>query len=306
MSIPQEKGGYPTVKNEYDCCNLCSRKCSVNRTAGEIGYCGMTSVPYVCRAALHYWEEPIISGNRGSGTIFFAGCSLGCIYCQNSKISRGRGGREASPDALSDMMLSLKDEGAHNINLVTPTHFTPSIIQALRIAKGRGLDIPVVYNTGSYDTTENLKSLEGLIDIYLPDLKYYRSATAKRLSFAEDYVTSARAAIGEMVRQTGAPVISDEGIMLRGTVVRVLLLPGHLAEAKLSVKYLYTTYGDGIYISLMSQYTPRNNCPPPLDRTVTRAEYGELVEYASGLGITNAFIQDMSSIGESYIPDFEK
>jgi putative pyruvate formate lyase activating enzyme len=251
------------------------------------------------------WEEPIISGTRGSGTVFFTGCSLGCIYCQNSKISTGQGGRPVTEEELASIMLELERDGAHNINLVTPTHFTPSIISAVKIARDKGLSVPIVYNTGTYDTVENIKSLEGTVQIYLPDLKYYRPETAKKLSFASDYVAVARDCICEMVRQTGAPKLSASGLLESGTVVRVLLLPGHLAEAKLSVKYLYSTYGDSIYISLMSQYTPKNNCPAPLDRRVTQAEYGELVDYAARLGVTNAFTQELSSALESFIPDFE-
>ena len=293
------------MNTEYDSCTLCHRKCSVNRNKGETGFCKMTSSLKVSRASLHMWEEPIISGTRGSGTIFFTGCSLGCVYCQNSKISAGQGGHEVTEEELSSMMLSLERDGAHNINLVTPTHFTPGIICAVRIAREKGLSVPIVYNTGSYDTVENIKSLDGTVQIYLPDLKYYRSETAKALSYASDYVTSARECIREMVRQTGEPKISSAGLLERGTVVRVLLLPSHVAEAKLSVKYLYSTYGDSIYISLMSQYTPKNNCPSPLDRRVTRAEYYELVDYAEKLGVTNAFTQELTSAEESFIPDFE-
>lgn len=293
------------MHEEYRKCMLCQRKCGVDREIGELGFCGMTKDTVIARAALHKWEEPSISGSKGSGTIFFVGCSLGCTYCQNSKISRGQGGWTVTDGELADTMLDLEKQGAHNVNLVTPTHFTPSIRSAIRIAKEKGLTVPVVYNTGSYDTVENLKSLKGLVDIYLPDLKYYLPKTAKAYSLAEDYVTAARSAIEEMFSQTGRLIIGDDGIMRRGTVVRVLLLPGHLAEAKLSVKYLYSTYGDNVYLSLMSQYTPKASLPSPLNRRVTSSEYLELVDYAVKLGVKNAYIQESESASESFIPEFK-
>lgn len=290
----------------YNNCRFCARECAVNRTVGELGFCRSTDKLRVARAALHFWEEPPISGENGSGTIFFSGCSLGCIYCQNREISRGGCGREISVLRLAEIMLELRSKGAHNVNLVTPTHFLPSIKEALVIAKEKGLDIPIVYNTGSYDTTESLKSLEGLIDIYLPDLKYYLPKTAKAFSLAEAYPNIARCAIAEMVRQQPSPIIKD-GIMQRGVIVRILLLPGHVAEAKLSLKYLHDTYGDSIYISLMNQYTPPSDfeIPSPLDRRVSRAEYSELVEYALRLGVKNAFTQDGGTATENFIPAFD-
>ncbi len=288
----------------YSPCVICARKCGVDRTSGEIGFCRSSDKMKITRAALHYWEEPIISGTRGSGTVFFSGCSLGCIYCQNSKISRASVGREVSTTDLSAEMLRLEREGAHNINFVTPTHFAPSVKDAVRIAREMGLSVPIVYNTGSYDTEETVRALEGTVDIYLPDLKYYRNESAEKLSFAKNYPDIARTAIAEMVRQHPNPVIKD-GIMRSGVVVRILLLPSHVAEAKLSLKYLYDTYGDSIYISLMNQYTPMPGMKSPLDRTVTNAEYSELVSYAERLGVVNAFIQEGGTQKESFIPDFE-
>lgn len=288
----------------YSPCVICARKCGVDRTSGEIGFCRSSDKMKITRAALHYWEEPIISGTRGSGTVFFSGCSLGCIYCQNSKISRASVGREVTPTDLAAEMLRLEREGAHNINFVTPTHFAPSVKDAVGIAREMGLSVPIVYNTGSYDTEETVRALEGTVDIYLPDLKYYRTVSAEKLSFAKDYPDIARTAIAEMVRQHPNPVIKD-GIMRSGVVVRILLLPSHVAEAKLSVRYLYETYGDNIYISLMNQYTPMPSMKSPLDRTVTNAEYSELVSYAERLGVVNAFIQEGGTQKESFIPDFE-
>lgn len=290
-------------KTEYSRCRLCAHGCSVDRTLTH-GRCRMSATPTISRASLHLWEEPLISGERGSGTIFFVGCSLGCAYCQNKAISRGEGGTPVSDGELADIMLRLEAEGAHNINLVTPTHFAPSIITAIRLARGRGLKIPIVYNTGSYDTEETIRSLDGVVDVFLPDLKYYRTETAERLSHAADYPEVAKRAIAEMVRLCPECVIED-GIMRRGVIVRLLLLPGHLAEAKLNLKHLYSTYGDSIYISLMSQYTPSPDLPPPLNRRVTASEYRELVDYAERLGVKNAFIQDASSASECYIPAFD-
>ncbi len=289
-------------KIEYLQCRLCAHGCSVDRFVTR-GRCRMGATPVISRASLHHWEEPPISGTRGSGTIFFVGCSLGCDYCQNREISRGCGGISLTDTELCDTMLRLEGEGAHNINLVTPTHFVPSIISAVRLARELGLKIPIVYNTGSYDTVETIRSLRGVVDIFLPDLKYYRPDTAERLSHAKDYPEVARSAIAEMVKLCPKCIIED-GIMLSGVIVRILLLPGHLAEAKLNLKYLYSTYGDSIYISLMSQYTPSSDLPSPLNRRVTLSEYRELLDYAERLGVKNAFIQDISSANECYIPDF--
>lgn len=288
----------------YENCALCARRCGINRAFGQTGFCKTTDKVTVARAALHNWEEPVISGTRGSGAIFFSGCSLGCVFCQNREISRGENGTLISKERLAEIMLELRNQGAHNINLVTPTHFVPSIKEALIIAKARGLDIPIVYNTSSYDSVETLKELEGFVDIYLPDFKYYSERTAKKLSLAEDYPNVARCAIAEMVRQRSLPQIRD-GIMLSGVIARILLLPHHVAEAKLSLKYLYETYGDSIYISLMNQYTPIPNMPPPLDRQVTRSEYFDLLGYAEKLGIKNGFIQDFGTAAEAFIPEFD-
>lgn len=289
---------------EYKFCNLCNRKCGVNRYEG-VGFCRMPADVYVTRAALHKWEEPPISGTVGSGTIFFSGCSLRCIFCQNREISRGPIGEKVSVDDLSDIMLALQHKGAHNINLVTPTHYSPTIRLATEKARAKGLIIPIVYNTGSYDTVEAIRSLEGVVNIYLPDLKYYKNSTSKEYSLAELYVESARAAIDEMYRQVGPPEFDSDGLLVSGVVVRILLLPGHLAEAKLSLKYLVDTYGDSIYVSLMNQYTPMPDMPAPLNRKVTHAEYEELLDYSHRLGINNGFYQDYGTAKESFIPSFD-
>ena len=289
---------------KYKSCDLCARACGVDRTNEERGFCRMLDIPVIARAALHHWEEPIISGTNGSGTVFFVGCSLGCVYCQNKLISRGNGGRAVSADDLAREYLRLESLGAHNINLVTPTHYVPSIIDSVALARKLGLAIPIVYNTGSYDTVETIRALSGTVDIFLPDFKYYRADKAKEYSRAENYREVAMAAIDEMVNIVGDPVVED-GIMKSGVIVRLLLLPGMVADAKLNLKYLYNKYGDRIYISLMSQYTPSDDLIRPLDRRVTQSEYNELVDYATRLGVTNAFIQDRNSAEDAYIPDFD-
>ena len=289
----------------YENCTLCARSCGIDRTRGEIGFCGMKSAPTVARAALHRWEEPIISGSRGSGTIFFSGCSLSCVFCQNKDISHEGFGKEISDEALAEIMLRLESEGAHNINFVTPTHYAPSIINSVRIAKEKGLLLPIVYNTGSYDAISTIKALGGTVDVYLPDLKYYKNNTAEKYSSAPDYVDVARAAIDEMVSQVGEPQISPDGIIKRGVVVRILLLPGHLAEAKLSVKYLLNKYGDKIYISLMNQYTPMPGMCGELSRRVSHEEYEELCDYAVRCGLKNGFFQDYGTAEDSFIPPFD-
>ena len=292
------------MKNEYNSCLLCGRRCGADRTGGRLGYCKMSDVPTLARAALHAWEEPCISGTRGSGTVFFSGCSLGCIFCQNREISGGEVGREVTDSRLAEILLDLEAVGAHNINFVTPTHFAPSVVSSVRLARERGLSIPIVYNTASYDSVECLKMLDGTVDIYLADYKYHLPRTAEKLSHAGNYPEVARAAIAEMVRQRPRPVIED-GIMREGVIIRLLLLPGHVAEAKLAVKYLYETYGDSVYLSLMSQYTPMPGMSRPLDRRVTREEYDELVDYAIEKGVSLAFVQEGTAASESFIPPFD-
>ena len=288
----------------YQSCHLCARECGVNRYEKN-GYCNVKAEMYIARAALHFWEEPPISGENGSGTIFFSGCSLSCEFCQNREISRGRTGKAISAERLAQIMTELQAKGAHNINLVTPTHYIPSIAEAIVIARSNGLSIPIVYNTGSYDTVDSLKKLDGLVDIYLPDLKYYSSKTAM-FSKAPNYPEVARAAISEMYRQVGVAEFDNAGIMKRGIIVRILLLPGRVADAKLSLKYLVETYGDDIYISLMNQYTPMDGMQSPLNRTVTREEYRDLLLYAEKLGLKNGFTQEFGTAKESFIPPFDE
>lgn len=301
-------------------CTLCPRFCRVDRTMGRTGYCGQDDVLSVARAALHMWEEPCISGDKGSGAVFFSGCGMGCIFCQNYRIARGQTGKHISIHRLSDIFLELQEQQAHNINLVTPTHYVPHIIKALETAKCHGLHIPIVYNTSGYENVETLHSLDGLVDIYLPDFKYKSSIISAEYSNAPDYFQYACAAIGEMVRQTGAPLFEtkdgtpaapeeydDSGIMRRGTIVRHLLLPGCLEDSKEIVRYLYTQFGDQIYLSLMNQYTPLPQAAsiPNLTRKVTDAEYRALVDFALDLGVEYGFIQEGETASESFIPEFD-
>ena len=288
----------------YENCTLCARNCGVNRNK-QTGFCKMGSEIYVARASLHMWEEPIISGKRGSGTIFFSGCSLLCSYCQNREISRGESGIKISVDRLAEIMLELESGGAENINLVTPTHFAPSIKEAVIKARELGLTLPIVYNTSSFENPNTIKQLLGIVDVYLADFKYYLPKTAKMLSLAENYPQTAKEAIDEMVKQCSTFSLNAKGLITRGVVVRILLLPDHVAEAKLILKYLFDLYGDRIYISLMNQYTPMANAAPPLHRKVTRAEYRELTLYAQKLGVKFGFTQQDGSASESFIPPFD-
>ena len=290
-------------------CTLCARNCGVDRTKDEIGICGQTKELKVARAALHFWEEPCISGEEGSGTVFFSGCSLHCVYCQNEPIANGTVGKVISVERLAEIFLELQQQGANNINLVTPGHFIPQIKTALVLAKKKGLTLPIVYNTGSYESVEALQSLEGLIDIYLPDFKYMDAGLAEKYSHAADYATIAKENIKEMVRQTGTPVFDEngeEGLIKRGTIVRHLTLPGCLADSKEIIRYLYETYGNQIYISIMNQFTPLSNVEryPELNRKITEAEYEELIDYALELGVEQGFIQEGETATESFIPDF--
>lgn len=291
-------------------CTLCPRNCSVDRAKGERGVCGQSDKLKVARAALHYWEEPCISGNEGSGTVFFSGCALHCVFCQNANIANGTAGKEISIERLAEIFLELQGQKANNINLVTPGHFVPQIVTALELAKRQGLSIPIVYNTGSYESVDTIKRLDGLVDIYLPDFKYMDVELSTKYSHASDYSEVAQKAIAEMVHQTGKPVFfsdDEEGIMRRGTIVRHLLLPGCSEDSKAVIRYLYETYGNGIYISIMNQFTPLSGLEryPELNRRVTEEEYEEVVDYAIALGVENGFIQDGETAEESFIPEFD-
>jgi len=360
-------------------CTLCPRNCAVSRADGETGICGQTKELKVARAALHYWEEPCISGKRGSGAVFFSGCALHCVFCQNHNIANGTAGKVISPERLCEIFLELQEKGANNINLVTPGHFVPQIIPALKRAKRQGLILPVVYNTSSYESVDTIRRLDGLVDVYLPDFKYMSPELSAKYSHAADYSEAAKAAIAEMVRQTGEPQFAPEKeaeiqsgrrqpedgepefapekeaeiesgrrqpeggepgsggesrqkeqeaaspagkagadcdvddpieagwLMKRGVIVRHLLLPGCVTDSKAVIKYLYETYGDTIYISIMNQFTPLAGLEryPELNRRVTDEEYEEVVDYAIGLGVERGFIQEGDTAEESFIPEFD-
>lgn len=286
---------------------LCMRACHTDRTI-RAGRCGMKATPKAARAALHMWEEPCISGKEGSGAVFFSGCTLQCVFCQNREIALGLAGQEIPEERLPELFLSLEKQGANNINLVTPTQFVPSLVRQIPRAREAGLTVPVVYNTGSYETAETIRALKGLVDIYLPDLKYRDSALSARYSHAPDYFPAACAAIAEMVSQTGPPVFDRRGMMIRGTIVRHMILPGHTKDSKEILAYLHGTYGDLIYISIMNQYTPMPGIEtsyPELARWVTRREYERVLDYAISLGITQAYVQEGETAKESFIPAFD-
>lgn len=293
--------------NKYKNCLLCPRKCGINRRTGQTGVCGVSSEIKVARAALHYWEEPCISGKRGSGAVFFSGCSLHCVFCQNREISDGKAGKLISKERLSDIFMELADKGANNINLVTPGQYIPDIVWAVNNAKSRGMKLPIIYNTSGYENVTELKLLEDIVDVYLPDFKYMDSTLSAMYSRAKDYPSVAKQALSEMVRQLPDVVIDDAtGLIQKGVIVRQLLLPGHVNDAKAVLKYLYDTYHDHVYISMMSQFTPiALKDYPEINRTVTRREYERLVDYALEIGITNAFIQEGDVAKDSFIPAFD-
>lgn len=304
--------GRQKVMEWYRSCNLCARKCKADRSLGQ-GACktpikmeeGVEKLP-LARAALHYWEEPCISGENGSGAVFFSGCNLGCVFCQNREISTGVAGKYVSVDRLSEIFLELQDKKANNINLVTAGHVLPLVIKALEKAKKEGLIIPVLYNTSSYETAESVKVLDGLVDIYLPDLKYSSSLLAAKFSGAADYPEVARAAIDEMYRQTGEFVIGEDGLIKKGLVIRHLVLPGCTQDSREVIRYIYERYGDSVMLSIMNQYTPRADIKyNVLRRRVKPSEYNSVIDYAIELGITNAYMQSNESAEESYIPAFD-
>ncbi len=289
-------------------CTLCPRQCHADRLAGQTGYCGQTAAIKAARAALHFWEEPCISGTQGSGTVFFSGCNLRCVFCQNYNIANGNAGQEISQERLTAIFLELQAQGAHNINLVTPSHDIPQIVCALQNAKKQGLDIPVVYNTGGYEEVSSLKLLDGLVDIYLPDLKYVSSELSARFSHAPDYFEKASEALAEMFRQVGTPVFAKPCRLLkRGMIVRHLVLPGQTKDSKKVLRFLHETYGDNIYVSILNQYTPLPHVTDvsELNRRVTNEEYDRVLRFAERLGIRNGFIQEGEAAAESFIPEFD-
>lgn len=295
-----------TTKKLLENCTLCPRSCGVNRLQGEQGVCGAGDTVRIARAALHAWEEPCLSGERGSGTVFFSHCTLRCCYCQNYAISTGGRGKQVTLETLTAQFLSLQEQGAHNLNLVTATHYLPQILEALELAKECGFSLPVVYNCGGYESLETLRLLEGVADVYLPDFKYTWEESSRAFSGAPDYRETALAAITEMVRQTGAPQFDEDGMITRGVLVRHLLLPGHIEESKEAVRLLYETFGNSIYLSIMNQFTPVRETPfAELNGPVDSLDYRDLVSYAEFIGITKGFVQEGGTVAESFIPDWD-
>lgn len=290
--------------NILESCTLCPRECKINRYKYN-GVCGANANIKLAHYSLHEWEEPIISGDKGSGTVFFSNCNLKCIFCQNRDISTNSYGKEITNDRLKEILLELQNMGAHNINLVTPTHYVPQIIDTIKDIKNKELKIPVVYNTSSYEKVSTIKMLNGLIDIYLADLKYFDNELGEKYSNCKNYFEVATSAIEEMYKQVSNPVIED-GLMKKGLIVRILILPGHIDDAKKIIKYLYDKYKDNIFISLMNQYTPMYKIDeyPNLNRKLNTDEYDEVIDYACDLGITNAFIQEGETSSQSFIPKF--
>lgn len=286
-------------------CNICPRRCKVERGSNK-GFCGVGNLPVVAKACLHYWEEPCLSGNRGSGTIFFSGCNLKCIFCQNYEISQENYGREVTLERLSDVFLNLQQIGAHNINLVNPTHFAPAVRETVKMAREKGLSIPIVYNTNGYDSPEILEMMDGVVDIYLPDMKYFNTDVSNKYSGASDYFDTASAAVREMYRQVGAARLNEEGIMQGGMIVRHMVLPGHTNDSLSVLEWLRSNMPQDIYVSVMSQYTPYYNaCSyPEIDRRLTRREYEKVLSRFYKLGFENGYIQERDSAEEIYIPDF--
>lgn len=294
-------------------CSLCPRQCNIDRQTAK-GFCGESDSVRLARAALHFYEEPPISGTNGSGAIFFSGCNLKCVFCQNESIANNNTGMEISINRLADIMLELQSQNAHNINLVTPSHYIYQIKEAILLAKANGLTIPIVYNSSGYELASSIKILDGLIDIYLPDFKYSDDTLAVKYSKAPNYSSYAREAIAEMFRQVGTPEFDENGLMKSGVIVRHLLLPLGVKNAKAVITYLNETYGDRIYISIMNQYTPMTETPsmlrvkdsyPELFRKVTKREYERLIDFILSLNISNAFIQEGHTASDSFIPDFD-
>ena len=294
-------------------CTLCPRRCHADRLSGGRGFCGQSAQIRAARAALHFWEEPCISGESGSGTVFFSGCSLQCVFCQNQEIAMGKAGQGISGRRLAEIFLELQEKGAANINLVTAAHFLPQVCLALERAGEEGLSVPVVYNSSGYEEIDSLKMLEGLADIYLPDLKYHSPRLSGLYSQAPDYFEKASAAIGEMVRQAGPPVLDPEtGLMKKGVIVRHLLLPGQAGDSKRILRYLRDMYGDDIYVSIMNQYTPMKQITESaqwgtadLSRPVTAREYERVLDFADKIGIRQGYRQEGETAAESFIPAFD-
>lgn len=288
-------------------CMLCPRNCGINRLEGNIGYCKSNKNVKIARVSLHNWEEPCISGKNGSGTIFFSNCNLRCVFCQNHEISSEGLGKEVSIERLSEIFIEHQKRGAHNINLVTPTHYVPQIVEALDLAKRKGLHIPILFNTNGYENIETIKLLKGYIDVYLPDIKYFNDKYSKKYSNVKDYFIHASKAVEEMFSQVGKVQFNNEGLIEKGVIIRHLMLPGLLFDSKKIIDYIYSAFGDSIYLSLMNQYVPMHNACnfPEINRPLSSKHYDSMIDYCLSLGVKNAFIQDEGTSSKIFVPEFD-
>lgn len=288
-------------------CNLCPRKCYVNRLEGELGFCKGSKDVKIAKVTLHKWEEPFVSGTLGSGTIFFSNCNLHCVFCQNHSISQVGVGKIVSIKRLSVIFLEQQARGAHNINLVTPTHYVPQIIEALKLAKDNGLKIPILYNSNGYENLDTIKALKGLVDVYLPDLKYYKDKYALKYSKAPNYFNTASKVITEMVSQVGEPQFDSTGIIQKGVIIRHLMLPGLLFDSRKIMDFIYTTFNDSVYISLMNQYIPMHKAYKynEINKPLNPKHYDALINYCLNIGITKCFIQENGTSSKAFVPEFD-
>lgn len=288
-------------------CNLCPRNCNVNRLDNKLGFCLSGKNIKISRVSLHNWEEPCISGTKGSGTIFFSNCNLRCVFCQNHAISQEGFGKEVSIERLSEIFLEQQERGAHNINLVTPTHYVYQIIEAIKIAKKNGLSIPILYNSNGYENAQTIKMLKGYIDVYLPDLKYFNDKFAIKYSKAPNYFMVASKAISEMVSQVGAPIFDENNLIQKGVIIRHLMLPGLLFDSKKVIDYIYNTFGDSVYISIMNQYTPMYNAEkyPEINKPLNPKHYDALIDYSLSIGVKNGFVQETGTNSKDFVPEFD-
>jgi len=295
------------MPNPFQNCKLCPRDCGANRLADQLGFCGANADLRVARAGLHHWEEPCLSGKFGSGAVFFTGCNLRCVFCQNCKISQGGVGEAISVERLVEIFFELQNQKAHNLNLVTPTHYLPHLISAITEARKQGLRIPFVYNSNAYEKPENLRQLNGLIEIYLPDLKYFSPEISARYSAAPDYFRFASESLREMFYQVGEPKFDADGIMQKGLIVRHLVLPNQVRDSLRVLDFLAEEFGDSIFVSLMSQYLPFHQAKnyPEINRKITAEEYKQVTEYAQKRGLKNLFLQDFASASAEFIPSFD-
>jgi putative pyruvate formate lyase activating enzyme len=289
-------------------CSLCPRNCGINREKNLIGYCGAGLDIKIAKSMLHHWEEPCISGTRGSGTVFFSNCNMKCVYCQNYTISQQEMGNKISIDNLSNIFLELQAQGAHNINLVTPTHYVPQIIESVLLSKSNGLTLPIVYNSSGYENLDTIKLLNNIVDIYLPDIKYFDDRYAIKYSNAPGYFNYASTAIEEMLKQVGKAKFDDEGLIKKGVIIRHLMLPGLLFDSKKIIDFIYSNFGDSVYLSIMNQYTPVNKASlfSELAKPLNPSHYDSLIDYALNIGVKNGFIQDSGTSSEAFIPDFKQ